>query len=94
MRRIVTIEHIGLLGSIMEKPENQNMILVTDSQDTKPIADYIGHVNNNEWDIDTLSCSYFVSIDDGEYTKIYAFLGNVPFLYKPLYQINIKMEVK
>jgi hypothetical protein len=42
MRRIVTIEHIGLLGSIMEKPENQNMILVTDSQDTKPIADYIG----------------------------------------------------
>lgn len=54
---------------------NNNLILVTDAQDVKPLKDYLGEIAS---DYD----SFFVEVKDGEYSEVWGFCGTVPYLSK------------
>lgn len=76
---------IGDIILIEQLPDidNDNWILVTDSQDTSLIremypiiTDESGYQFINDYD------SFFVMIDDGDYSILYGFYGIIPVLIK------------
>lgn len=54
-----------------------DFILITDSQDVKPIIEYLG-IDDKFHGVD----SFFVRIENGDYTDVYGFSGIVPNLDK------------
>lgn len=55
--------------------------LITDSQDRKAVADYLGE------NLDYYKC-LFVKVANGELTEVYGTFSNVPFLHLPIDRIK------
>jgi hypothetical protein len=66
---------------IADIQNNENLQLVTDSQDIAAIANYF-NVNP-----ESFGCM-FVEILDGEYGKVYGCYNNIPYLHYELEQLN------
>jgi len=80
MPKIKNTKYAGSIEAVMEY--QPDFMLLTDSQDVEAIKDYFGNDELiNEYD------GFFVKIRDGDYSRIYAFYGNVPFNWKELYEI-------
>jgi len=60
--------------------KNKDLIFLCDSQDVKFVKDYIG-IEAEDFD------SFFVKIEDGDYTEIFGIFGIVPYLEKEIFQI-------
>ena len=60
--------------------KNKDLIFLCDSQDVKFVKDYIG-IEAEDFD------SFFVKIEDGDYTEIFRIFGIVPYLEKEIFQI-------
>ena len=54
---------------------------VSDSQDVKPIKEYLGEIAN-EFD------SFFVKIEDGDYAEVWGIHGIIPYTNKTAYRIK------
>jgi len=78
MRYQVTLEYVGTIATIADRLD---LVLVTDSQDSASIRDHLG------LEPDSVD-SFFVKVEDGDYTEVYGFDGIVPGLGKNLYRIN------
>ena len=72
---------ITAIGTIADLEED--LILLSDSQEVISLKEHFGNAQELE-DFD----SFFVSISDGDYTKIYGFNGLVPHLTKTVYEIT------
>jgi hypothetical protein len=59
---------------------NNNLILVTDSQDATNIKEYLGRIGD---DYD----SFFVKVEDGDFAEVYGFYGIIPELNKICYKL-------
>lgn len=80
MPRVKDARYVGLIEAVMK--HQPDFMLLTDSQDVEAIKDYFG----NDEDIEEYD-GFFVKIKDGDYSRIYAFYGSVPFNWKELYEI-------
>jgi len=80
---------ISYFGTIADIQNRDDLILLSDSQEVKPILSdllYFACDDYRLFDFDGL----FVSLQDGAYAEIYAFEGTVPYLYKDLWQIELQ----
>ncbi len=75
---------IKYIGTIEDIQEREDLTLAVDSQDVEHI---INHLGNHE-DLDQFN-GFFVKVDKGDYTEIYAFHGSIPDLHKSLFQIIV-----
>ncbi|TRZ49184.1 MAG: hypothetical protein D4S01_09065 [Dehalococcoidia bacterium] len=71
---------VQYFGNIADLNDRADLILVSDSQDVQAIKEYLGN-QVNQFD------SFFVKVQDGEYKQIFAFLGNIPYLYKSVFEV-------
>ena len=74
----VSYKHVGTVKEIKDR---KDLTLVSDSQDVHEIADHIG-LDRGEFG------AYFVKVENGDYSEIYAIEGSVPYLHKRLYEIE------
>jgi len=65
---------------VKDLQNRQDLIFVSDNQDIKFIKDFISETKK---DYD----SFFVKIENGDYTEIYGIYGIIPYLSKKVYQI-------
>ena len=72
-------KYAGVIGDLEDRNDLQ---LVTDSQDVQDIKDYFGNAPAVE-DYD----GFFVKVGDGELDEVYAFVGSIPVLNKPIFEI-------
>ena len=79
MNKVVDAIPFGVVENL-----DDDLTLVTDSQDIEKIKQYFG--NPDWWDFD--GC--FVKIEGGEYKQVYCFEGGIPYLDKPVYKITSK----
>jgi hypothetical protein len=70
-------------GTIRDLQKREDLTLVTDSQDVQAVKDQLGNSDALD-DFD----GFFVNVGEGEYTEVYGFQGNVPFLGKSLYCVS------
>lgn len=78
MRHKITCKAIGTVADINDRDD---LAFISDSQDVDAIADSLG-LDHDEWG------SFFVKVEDGDYSEVYAVEGNVPYLHKTLYRID------
>jgi len=69
------------MTTVKDIQDNENLVLVTNSQDIEEISAYF-NVNPENF-----GCM-FVEILDGEYGKVYGCYSNIPYLHYDLEQIN------
>lgn len=82
MHRKLIIKLYGTISKL-EKLE-PDLQLVSDSQDVNEIKSYIGNFKRLEpFD------SFFVKIEDGDYSEIYGFTGIVPYSTTLVYLITL-----
>ena len=60
---------------------NQDLQLVTDSQDVRALDEYLGQKFIDPH-------GYFVHVNDGDYDRVIYFQGTVPWLYKEVITIR------
>ncbi len=71
-------------GTIRDIKDRDDLSLVSDSYDVNGILDYIGASDSVKDDIDGL----FVKTENAEYTEVYGFRNNVPYLSKRLWKLK------
>jgi hypothetical protein len=72
-----------LVGTVADLDLRNDLTLATDSQDVEAIKEYFGNRPAvEEFD------GFLVKIEDGEYTEVYGFPGNIAWLRKPVYKIT------
>jgi len=70
--------------TVRDLDNRDDLIFVSDSQDVQAIKEYFGNPPELE-DFD----SFFVKIEDGEYTEVYGVEGIVPLLEKDACKIEL-----
>lgn len=81
MRVTVRATRVGTIADYdTSRPDLQ---LATDSQDVEYIKEYFGNRPAIK-DFD----GFLVKIEDGEYTEVYGFEGNIAWTSKPIYKIT------
>jgi hypothetical protein len=75
---------VTYVGTIKEIEMRKDLILVTDALEVKWILDYLGYPAFDDDDPMDFS-GLFVSVVDGDYEEVFAFVGCVPYLYKDLW---------
>lgn len=81
MRVTVRSVEAGTVGSL--ETSKPHLVLATDSQEVEFIKDYFG----NRPAIRGFD-GFLVNVEDGEYTEVYGFEGNIANTYKPVYKIT------
>jgi len=76
-------------GTIKDIQDRDDLILVTDSQEVQAVLDHIRYPPNGDEDPMDFS-GLFVSIQDGDYLEIFAYLGSIPYLFENIWKINRK----
>jgi hypothetical protein len=75
---------VTYVGTINDIENCKDLILVTDQFEVEYILKYLGYPAPG--DDDPLEfAGLFVSISDGDYVEVFAYIGCVPYLYKDLY---------
>jgi len=80
---------ISYFGTIADLQSRDDLILITDSQEVQAILsdlNFFAHEDDHLLDFDGL----FVSIQDGAFADIFAFKGNVPYLWKDIFRIELQ----
>lgn len=67
---------------IQDIQNREDLVLVTNSQDTEEIRQSLAHLKNV-----LKSDSFFAKIQDGDYVELYGFEGIIPLQYKTLIKI-------
>ena len=78
---------VTYVGTINVIENRKDLILVTDLMEVKWILDYLGYPATDDDDPFDFS-GLFVAVREGDYEKVLAFEGCVPYLYKDLWMID------
>lgn len=71
-------------GTVKDLNTRNDLQFLSDSQEVKTIKDYLGNDSIlNDFD------AFFVKVDNGDYSEIYAIEGIIPELNKTVWQIGI-----
>jgi hypothetical protein len=62
------------------------LIFVSDSQEVRTVKE---HLPRHAQDYD----SYFVAVDEGEYTEVYGMFGTVPYIAKEVYPVDLSPDI-
>ncbi len=81
MRATVRATPAGTVGSL--EKEKPYLELVDLSQDTEYIKEYFGNRPAVQ-DFD----GFLVKVEDGDYSEVYGFEGNIAYTYKPVFKIT------
>lgn len=71
------------VGTVGDLDSRRDLSLATDSQEVEYIKDYFGNRPAVQ-DLD----GFLVKIEDGEYTEVYGFPGNIAYTSKPVFKIT------
>jgi len=74
-------------GTIKDIQNRDDLILVTDSQEVQSVLELINYPSKDDENAMDFS-GLFVSIQDGDYAEIYAYLGSIPYLFENIWKIN------
>ncbi len=80
MRVIVTAKRIG---SVADLDQRKDLTLLDDSQDVEAVKEHFGH-RPAVMQFD----GFLAKIEDGEYTEVYGYPGNIAYLNKTAYKIE------
>ena len=78
---------IKQIGTLEDIDKRSDLTLITDG---KEVYDILFSINGPEairLQEENSLYALFVKVEDGEYKEVYGFKGNIPFLWKRLYQI-------
>jgi len=74
-------------GTIKDIQDRDDLILVTDSQEVQSVLEHINYPPENDENAMDFS-GLFVSVQDGDFVEIYAYLGSIPYLFENIWKIN------
>ncbi len=74
-------------GTIKDIQDRDDLILVTDSQEVQSVLEHINYPPEDDENALDFS-GLFVSIQDGDFVEIYAYLGSIPYLFENIWKIN------
>jgi len=81
--------NLTFAGTIKDIQDRDDLILVTDSQDVQSVLDHINYPPSGDEDPMDFS-GLFVSIQDGDYLEIFAYLGSIPYLFENIWKIEFQ----
>ena len=74
-------------GTIKDIQDRDDLILVTDSQEVQSVLEHVNYPPEDDENALDFS-GLFVSIQDGDFVEIYAYLGSIPYLFENIWKIN------
>jgi hypothetical protein len=69
-------------GKVKALNDRHDLQFISDSQDVQSLKEHFGNHCLEDFD------SFFVKIEDGDYTEVYGINGIIPYLYKDVYEIG------
>lgn len=74
-------------GTIKDIQDRDDLILVMDGQEVQFVLVLINYPPEDDENAKDFS-GLFVSVQDGDFVEIYAYLGSIPYLFENIWKIN------